>query len=86
MKKPLKETRFYKIAKPLLQGAWDVLPLPNLRTFFDTDKDGKITTRDLKGIAWLKIAGAVAILALLMKYNIVNPQQVMELLKLLLAG
>ena len=85
MKKPFKETKSYKIIKLVGAGMWDVLPLPNLRTFFDTDKDGRITTKDLTGIAWLKLAGAVAALAILMKLEIVNPAQVIQLIKLLLA-
>ncbi len=86
MKKPFKDTLFGKILKPILKGAWDVLPLPNLRTFFDTDNDGKITTKDLKGIAWLKLAGAVGVLAGLIKFEVVDPGQVMDLLKLLVGG
>ena len=86
MKKPFKETKAYSILKPLAAGIWDVLPLPNLRTFFDTDGDGKITRRDLKGVAWIKLAGAVLAMAILMKLDIVNPEQVIELIKGLLSN
>ena len=85
MKKPFKDTKAFKVLKLVGAGAWDVLPLPNLRTFFDTDGDGKITTRDLKGIAWLKLAGAVIAMAILLKLGIIDMDQVIELIKALIA-
>ena len=86
MKKPFKETKAYSILKPLAAGIWDVLPLPNLRTFFDTDGDGKITRRDLKGVAWIKLAGAVIAMAVLLKLGIIDMSQVIELIKALISN
>ena len=78
MKKPFKETKAYSILKPLAAGIWDVLPLPNLRTFFDTDGDGKITRRDLKGVAWIKLAGSVIAWAVLIEIVVVHRERVLQ--------
>jgi len=85
--KKLKETKGGKIIKGVLEGALDVLPLPTMfKTWLDTDKDGKITVKDFKNMNWMGLGGAVAMLAILLKLEIVNFNQVIELIKVLTGG
>lgn len=78
------ETKVGKILKAVLQGVLDVAPIPALKYFkLDRNQDGKVTVKDFR---WFELAGAVAMLAILINYEIVQPEQVVELIKLLLGG
>ncbi len=79
-----KETKAYKAIKELLQGAWDVVNLPE--RLFDTNKDGKITFKDFKKMEWWKIVGALATLAALLYFGILSFDQVLEWIKDLNGG
>jgi len=71
----LQSKTFTKIASFTM----DALPIPNIINYLpDRNKDGK---RDLKDFKWYEMAGSVAILAILVKYNIINLDQVLELIK-----
>lgn len=85
-KKPFKETATGKILKGVFNGAMDVLPIPDLRNIFDKNEDGKINYKDLRNIKWFHLAGAVGVLAVLIKLEIVDPIHVFELIKLFLGS
>lgn len=70
--------------KQVLDGVIEVTPLSVVKDFFDTDKDGQLTTKDLKGIAWVKLCGSVAGLAILIRLNIINLSDVVTLIKALM--
>ncbi len=89
MKKKFKDTKGGKILKSVLNGAMDVLPLPDLRTYVDKNEDGKINWEDVKhfkGVDYFKLAGGVTLLAVMIKFDIVNFEEVAELIKLFLGN
>ena len=80
MKNKFKETKLFKIVKQLLDGGWDVMFLPNLKTIFDTDKDGKITVKDWKNVKGWKIVGVIIVLSTLLYLEIIDFDQILLLL------
>ena len=85
MKKKFKETFVGKALKTFAEGALDVLPIPDIRTYFAKDKDGNGII-SYKEVDYLKLGGAVAVLATLLKLDIVDFNQVIELIKALIVG
>ena len=85
MKKKFKDTKGGQIIKGVLNGVLDVAPIPDVRQWFDKDQNGKVNWEDIKqfkGVDYFKIAGGVGFLAVLIKFDIVNFEQVKELLTL----
>lgn len=83
MKKKFKDTAVGKILKGVIRGAIDVSPIPSVLQYFDRNQDGKVNLKDFK---WFEFTGAVAMLAALIKLEIVDPEQVIELVKLLITA
>jgi len=87
-KTPFKESKFGKIilsapVKSIASGILDVLPIPNVISWFDKDSNGKVNWEDVKqfkGVDYLKIAAAVGTLGALIKLNIVDLEVVVQLL------
>jgi hypothetical protein len=60
----------------------DALPIPNIINYLpDRNKDGK---RDFKDFKWYEMAGSVAVLAILVKYGVINIDEVLKLLKVVM--
>lgn len=88
-KKKFKETKVGRGLKKGLKGilniAMDVLPIPDVRKYFDKDGDGQHTVKDLRQFKWFEFAGAVVVFSLLLYFEIINIEQLKELIKFLLA-
>jgi len=80
-KKKFKETKAGKGLKALLNIGMDVLPIPDVRRYFDKDQDGKYTLADLRHFKWFEFAGAVVLFSLLIYFEIIDMAQLKELIK-----
>lgn len=81
MKKQFKETKGFKILKTVSNVALDVLPVPDIRKYFDRDQDGKISYKDFK---WFEFLIGIGILGALIKFEIIDIDQVIQLINALL--
>lgn len=74
----LKSNTATKIASFIM----DALPIPNIINYLpDRNKDGK---RDFKDFKWYEMAGSIAVLAILVKYGVINIDEVLKLLKVVM--
>lgn len=87
-KKKFKETKVGKGLKIGLKGlfniAMDVLPIPDVRRYFDKNGDGQVTAQDLRHFKWFEFAGAVVMFSLLLYFEIINIEQLKDLIKFLI--
>lgn len=75
---------FSKIVKPVAKGAAESVPIVNiLFNLFDTDKDGKLTRKDLAAMEWWKIIGAMAGVGVLIHFGILDLEVFKELINLI---
>jgi hypothetical protein len=68
----------------LVTGIIDATPLSLIRDILDTDKDGKLTARDLKEVNWLHLLGGIICISLLIRYDIIHLDDVIALVKALM--
>lgn len=82
--KKFKETKAGKATGKVLKGlfniAMDVLPVPDVRRYFDKDKDGKYTVNDLRQFKWFEFAGAIALFSILLYFNVIDMEQLKDLI------
>lgn len=85
--KKLKYTKFgkvfNKIKKPLgsfIGGLIEATPLSGLKSLIDTDNDGRVTVKDLGKIDWLKVSALLVAIGMLIKFDILNFEQIKEII------
>jgi hypothetical protein len=81
MKKQFKDTKGFKIIKSVGNVALDILPIPDIRKYFDRDNDGKVSYKDFK---WFEFLIGIGILGVLINYDIVQPEQIIALIQAIL--
>ncbi len=69
-----------KLVAKILDGAIEATPLSAFKAFLDTDGDGKVTLKDLRGVDYTKLFITIGVSVALIYFKIINVDTLLQLI------